>query len=210
MIVQKKDLAAAQDMTALPVRQFKAAGRFEQRPRDRFAIDQDGLVFAANFIAGQASDLLDQWPASPCKSMPESPESSQRSGGDDGPPVRGERAVASPVKALRRTLRPVPDQALLTGNHAGRARVPSRLQAGLRRKTTLYQKLSTFVANRLQYFMPTILKSDVFEEWIDNLRARAGAAQVLRRLARLERGNPGRVAPVGEGVSELKIDFGPG
>jgi putative addiction module killer protein len=33
---------------------------------------------------------------------------------------------------------------------------------------------------------------------------------VLRRLARLERGNPGRVAPFGEGVSELKIDFGPG
>ena len=58
--------------------------------------------------------------------------------------------------------------------------------------------------------MPTILKSDVFEEWIDNLRVRAGAAQVLRRLARLERGNSGRVAPVGEGVSELKIDFGPG
>jgi putative addiction module killer protein len=26
----------------------------------------------------------------------------------------------------------------------------------------------------------------------------------------LERGNPGSVAPVGEGVSELKIDFGPG
>ena len=33
---------------------------------------------------------------------------------------------------------------------------------------------------------------------------------MLRRLARLERDNPGRVAPVGEGVSELKIDFGPG
>lgn len=58
--------------------------------------------------------------------------------------------------------------------------------------------------------MPTIIKSDAFAEWIDNLRDRAGAAQVLRRLARLERGNPGNVAPVGEGVSELKIDFGPG
>lgn len=33
---------------------------------------------------------------------------------------------------------------------------------------------------------------------------------MLRRLARLERGNPGSVAPVGEGVSERKIDFGPG
>ncbi|ANP48140.1 type II toxin-antitoxin system RelE/ParE family toxin [Candidatus Viadribacter manganicus] len=58
--------------------------------------------------------------------------------------------------------------------------------------------------------MPTIIKSDAFAEWIDNLRDRAGAAQVLHRLARLERGNPGIVAPVGEGVSELKIDFGPG
>ena len=42
------------------------------------------------------------------------------------------------------------------------------------------------------------------------MRDRAGAAQVLRRLARLERGNPGNVAPVGKGLSELKIDFGPG
>lgn len=58
--------------------------------------------------------------------------------------------------------------------------------------------------------MLTIIKSDAFAEWIDNLRDRAGAAQVLRRLARLERDNPGNVAPVGEGVSELKIDFGPG
>lgn len=58
--------------------------------------------------------------------------------------------------------------------------------------------------------MPTIIRSDAFAEWIDNLRDRAGAAQVLRRLARLEHGNPGSVAPVGQGVSELKIDFGPG
>ena len=36
------------------------------------------------------------------------------------------------------------------------------------------------------------------------------AGGVKRRLARLEQGNPGKVAPVGEGLSELKIDFGPG
>lgn len=58
--------------------------------------------------------------------------------------------------------------------------------------------------------MPTIIKSDAFASWIDNLRDRAGAASVLRRPARLERGNPGDVASVGGGVSELKIDFGPG
>jgi putative component of toxin-antitoxin plasmid stabilization module len=38
--------------------------------------------------------------------------------------------------------------------------------------------------------MPTVIKSEAFAEWIDNLRDRAGAAQVLRRIARLERGNP--------------------
>lgn len=83
-------------------------------------------------------------------------------------------------------------------------------QAGDRRKATLSQKLLTIVANRRLVCIRKKRKSDVFEEWIDNLRDRAGAAQVLRRIARLERGNPGRVAPVGEGVSEPKIDFGPG
>ena len=68
----------------------------------------------------------------------------------------------------------------------------------------------TFVAHKIHFRMPTVIKSEAFAEWIDNLRDRAGVAQVLRRLARLERGNPGRVAPFGEGVSELKIDFGPG
>lgn len=58
--------------------------------------------------------------------------------------------------------------------------------------------------------MPTVIKSDAFAEWIDNLRDRAGAVHVLRRLVRLAGGNPGNVVPVGEGVSELKIDFGPG
>lgn len=84
-------------------------------------------------------------------------------------------------------------------------------------KSTAYRSLFgltaprlTFVANKIHCLMPTAIKSEAFAEWIDNLRDRAGAAQVLRRLARLERGNPGRVAPVGEGVSELKIDFGPG
>lgn len=33
---------------------------------------------------------------------------------------------------------------------------------------------------------------------------------MLRRIVRLESGNPGNVAPVGGGLSELKIDFGPG
>jgi putative addiction module killer protein len=74
----------------------------------------------------------------------------------------------------------------------------------------LSSELDSGAAHVILQLRPTIIKSDAFAEWIDNLRDRAGAAQVLRRLARLERGNPGNVAPVGEGLSELKIDFGPG
>jgi len=42
------------------------------------------------------------------------------------------------------------------------------------------------------------------------LRDRAAVARVLVRLDRLARGNPGDVRPVGSGVSELRIDCGPG
>lgn len=68
----------------------------------------------------------------------------------------------------------------------------------------------TIVADKIHPSMPTVIKSDAFAEWIDNLRDRAGAVHVLRRLVRLAGGNPGNVALVGEAISELKIDFGAG
>ena len=46
----------------------------------------------------------------------------------------------------------------------------------------------TLVAHKIHFRMPTVIKSEAFAEWIDNLRDRAGVVQVLRRLARLERG----------------------
>jgi putative addiction module killer protein len=48
-----------------------------------------------------------------------------------------------------------------------------------------------------------------FGKWFDDLDARA-AAKVTTALNRLAQGNVSNVKPVGEGVSELKIDFGPG
>jgi putative addiction module killer protein len=48
-----------------------------------------------------------------------------------------------------------------------------------------------------------------FADWFDGLDARA-AAKVRTAIARIETGNPGDVKPVGEGVSERRIDFGPG
>lgn len=53
-------------------------------------------------------------------------------------------------------------------------------------------------------------KTDVYREWIDDLKDRAGRARILVRIDRLIDGNPGQHRELTEGVSELKIDFGPG
>ena len=53
-------------------------------------------------------------------------------------------------------------------------------------------------------------KTDDYREWIDALRDRAGRARILVRVDRLIQGNPGRYRDLTDGVSELKVDFGPG
>ena len=53
-------------------------------------------------------------------------------------------------------------------------------------------------------------KTHVYAEWIDNLRDLQGRTRILVRVERLAAGNPGDVKPVGGGVSELRIHFGPG
>jgi putative addiction module killer protein len=54
-----------------------------------------------------------------------------------------------------------------------------------------------------------IRKTDVFVKWLDGLRDIQARSRVLVRIERLAAGNPGDVNPVGEGVSELRIDYGP-
>ena len=49
-----------------------------------------------------------------------------------------------------------------------------------------------------------------FHEWLNGLRDEKGRAVIRTRIVRLELGNFGDCEPVGEGVLELKIDFGPG
>jgi len=51
--------------------------------------------------------------------------------------------------------------------------------------------------------MIEIRKTDVFAEWLDNLRDIRARARILVRIERLAAGNPGHVEPVAEGVSEL-------
>ena len=58
--------------------------------------------------------------------------------------------------------------------------------------------------------MIEIRKTEVFAKWLDDLRDLRGRARVLARIERLAAGNPGDVKPVGEGVSEMRIDHGPG
>ncbi|GAB4090224.1 type II toxin-antitoxin system RelE/ParE family toxin [Hydrogenophaga soli] len=55
-----------------------------------------------------------------------------------------------------------------------------------------------------------IRKTDAYATWIDALRDLRGRARIMIRIERLAAGNPGDVKPVGEGVSELRIDVGPG
>ena len=58
--------------------------------------------------------------------------------------------------------------------------------------------------------MVAIRKTEVYARWLDGLRDIQARARVLVRIERLAAGNAGDVRPVGEGVSEMRIDYGPG
>lgn len=55
-----------------------------------------------------------------------------------------------------------------------------------------------------------IHKTQTFVQWLDELRDIQARARVLARIKRLAEGNAGDVKPVGEGVSEMRIHYGPG
>ena len=52
--------------------------------------------------------------------------------------------------------------------------------------------------------------TEVYRDWISALKDRAARARIQVRVDRLVHGNPGQHRNLAEGVSELKIDFGPG
>lgn len=58
--------------------------------------------------------------------------------------------------------------------------------------------------------MPIVIQTEAFRDWLVALKDRRAAARVLVRVSRMEAGNAGDVKPVGEGVSEARIDYGPG
>jgi putative addiction module killer protein len=58
--------------------------------------------------------------------------------------------------------------------------------------------------------MKVIRQTEAFSEWFWNLSDSRARARIAARIDRLALGNPGDVAPVGEGVSEMRIHYGPG
>ena len=58
--------------------------------------------------------------------------------------------------------------------------------------------------------MLAVQKTATFLSWLRSLRDTRAIARIAVRIDRLALGNPGDVRPVGEGVSELRIDYGPG
>jgi putative addiction module killer protein len=57
--------------------------------------------------------------------------------------------------------------------------------------------------------MIELIRSGTFDTWLSGLRDRRAVARIAARLDRLAAGNPGDVEPVGDGVSELRINYGP-
>ena len=58
--------------------------------------------------------------------------------------------------------------------------------------------------------MPEIRQTEQYEQWFNGLRDRQAKARIDVRIRRLSLGNPGDARSVGQGVSELRIDYGPG
>jgi len=58
--------------------------------------------------------------------------------------------------------------------------------------------------------MIEVRQTEAFSKWLRELRDRQARARIQTRIDRLQLGLAGDVRPVGEGVSELRIDYGPG
>jgi len=58
--------------------------------------------------------------------------------------------------------------------------------------------------------MGKVRETDEYKAWFAKLKDKRAKTRIDIRIKRLELGNPGKVEPIGEGCSEMKIDYGPG
>jgi putative addiction module killer protein len=62
----------------------------------------------------------------------------------------------------------------------------------------------------IRYGTFEVQTTELFDQWLRDLRNRTARAKITGRIDRLSQGNPGHVRAVGEGISEMKVDTGPG
>ncbi len=86
---------------------------------------------------------------------------------------------------------------------------PTPSMSGSREKSVMGLIASTRIVAYKPH-MPTVRQTETFSAWLKDLRDIRGRAKIVARIQRLADGNPGDVAPVGDGVSEMRIHFGPG
>jgi putative addiction module killer protein len=58
--------------------------------------------------------------------------------------------------------------------------------------------------------MVEVVRTDDFDKWLRKLKDRQGKLRIAERIDRLAHGNPGDVKPIGRGISELRLTYGPG
>jgi putative addiction module killer protein len=58
--------------------------------------------------------------------------------------------------------------------------------------------------------VPEVRETEEFSQWLRALRDSRARARIAARIRRLELGNPGDVKPIGAGVSEMRVNYGPG
>lgn len=58
--------------------------------------------------------------------------------------------------------------------------------------------------------MVEVLTTQVFDRWLRKLKDRQARLRILERIDRLAHGNPGDAKPIGRGISELRLTYGPG
>ena len=74
----------------------------------------------------------------------------------------------------------------------------------------LSSRACEIVSCGLHFAVIQVLQTEAFSKWLRGLRDRRAVARIVERLRRLALGNPGDVKPVGDGLSELRVDYGPG
>jgi len=84
------------------------------------------------------------------------------------------------------------------------------LASGLLRNNKAITLVVSGPSDNYSCLMIELIRSGTFDTWLFGLRDRRAVARIAARLDRLAAGNPGDVEPVGEGVSELRINYGPG